>query len=79
MPTPKLPAGWDTISVIGKKAGLVPTINGKIPYRDWCFGERSRMATHGIVARVFETDDSCCLIRKAKELYQVVDKEADHV
>ena len=79
MPTPKLPAKWDAISVMGKKAGLIATVNGKISYRDWCFGERSRMATHGIVARVFETDDSCCLIRKAKELYQVVDKEADHV
>ena len=41
------------------------------------FGERSRMATHGIVARVFETDDSCCLIRKASELYPVADKEAE--
>ena len=77
MPTPKLPAGWDTISVMGKKAGLVPTIDGKIKYSDWCYRERSRMATHGIVARVFETDDSCCLIRKAKELYRVAEKEAE--
>jgi len=69
MATPKIPAGWGAISVMGKKAGLIPTINGKVSYLQWCFGERSRMATHGIVARVFETDDSCCLIRKAKELY----------
>lgn len=78
MPAPKLPAGWDTISVMGKKAGLVATINGKVSYSEWCYSEQSRMATHGIVARVFETDDSCCLIRKAKELYLVADREADH-
>lgn len=74
MAMPKLPAGWDAISVWGKKAGLIATVNGKISYLEWCFGERSRMAIHGIVARVLETDDSCCLIRKACELYQVKDE-----
>lgn len=77
MATPKLPAKWDAISVMGKKAGLIATINGKISYLEWCYGERSRMAVHGIVARVFETDDSCCLIRKADELKKVSNQEGE--